>query len=60
MIEGNVGESGKLIMRRRVKYERVRAKNRWMTWHNKKIATLNSMFQLLEIYKFWRFPRRNK
>ena len=30
MIEGNVGESGKLIKRRRVKNERVRAENRWM------------------------------
>ena len=57
MIEGNVGESGKLIKRRRVKYERVRAENRWMIGHNKKIATLNSALHLLDIYRFWKFPR---
>ena len=42
-LEGNVGESGKLIKGRRVK-------NRWMMWHNKRVVTLNSMFQLLDIY----------
>ena len=47
----NVGESEKLIKRRRIKNERVRAKNRWMMWHNKRVVTLNSTFQLLDIYR---------
>ena len=52
MIEGNVGESGKLIKRRRVKNERVRTENRWMMWHNKKVVTLNSTLQFLNINKY--------
>ena len=51
-LEGNVGESGKLIKGRRVKNERVRAENRWMMWHNKRVATLNYMFQFLNINKY--------
>ena len=50
-LEGNVGESGKLIKGRRVKNERVRAENRWMMQHNKRVATLNFTFQLLDIYR---------
>ena len=52
-LEGNVGESGKLIKGRRVK-------NRWMMWHNKRVVTLNSMFQLLDIYIYrYRFVTLN-
>ena len=43
-LEGNVGESGKLIKGRIIKNERVRVENKWIIWHNKRVATLTSTF----------------
>ena len=50
-MEENVGKSEKLIKRRRVKNERVRAENKWMIWHNKRVVILNSTLQFLDTYR---------